>query len=80
VVEEVRLAKGDRLLLYSDGLVDATNPAGERFGSTRLADLAKRHRTAGLREMVEAIDAEVLAFRAGSAFGDDVSLLVIERT
>jgi PAS domain S-box-containing protein len=79
-VEEVRLAKGDRLLLYCDGLVDATSPAGERFGSTRLADLAKLHRAASLREMVEAIDAEVLAFRSGSAFADDVSLLVIERT
>jgi PAS domain S-box-containing protein len=79
-VEEVRLAKGDRLLLYSDGLVDATDPAGERFGSGRLADLAKRHRADSLRGMVEAIDAEVLAFRAGPAFADDVSLLVVERT
>ncbi len=33
-----------------------------------------------LREMVEAIDTEVLAFRAGAAFADDVSLLAVERT
>jgi PAS domain S-box-containing protein len=79
-VEEVRLAKGDRVLLYSDGLVDATNPAGERFGSTRLADLAKGHRTSGLREMVEAVDAAVLAHRGGRTFDDDVSLLAVERT
>jgi sigma-B regulation protein RsbU (phosphoserine phosphatase) len=80
VVEEVRLSKGDRLLLYSDGLVDVTNPAGERFGSGRLADLAKRHREAGLRETVEAVDAELLAFREVPEFPDDVSLLVVERT
>jgi sigma-B regulation protein RsbU (phosphoserine phosphatase) len=80
VVEEVRFAKGDRLLLYSDGLVGVTNPGGERFGSTRLADLAKRHRETGLREMVEAIDAEVVAFSGGGVFADDVSLLVVERT
>ena len=80
VVEEVRFAKGDRLLLYSDGLVDATDPAGERFGSARLADLAIRHRTSRLRELVEAIDAAVLAFRSGPPFADDVSLLAVERT
>jgi PAS domain S-box-containing protein len=79
-VEEVRFAKGDRLLLYSDGLVDTTKPAGERYGSERLADLARRHREAGLRETIEAIDADVLAFRGGAAFADDVSLLVVERT
>jgi PAS domain S-box-containing protein len=79
-VEEVRFSKGDRLLLYSDGLVDAMSPAGERFGTSRLADLAKRHRTTGLREMVEAIDAEVMAFRGASAFADDVSMLVVERS
>jgi sigma-B regulation protein RsbU (phosphoserine phosphatase) len=79
-VEEVRFAKGDRLLLSSDGLVDATDPSGERFGSARLADLAARHRAAGLREMVEAIDAAVLAFHSGPAFADDVSLLAVERT
>ncbi len=50
------------------------------FLYARLADLATRHRTAGLREMVEAIDAAVLAFRSGPPFADDVSLLVVERT
>lgn len=78
-VEEVRMAKGDRLLLYSDGLVDATGPAGERFGSARLADLAKAHRGADLHALVEAVDAAVLAHRGGPAFDDDVSLLAIER-
>jgi PAS domain S-box-containing protein len=79
-VEAVRFAKGDRLLLYSDGLVDATNAAGERFGSTRLADLAKAHRAAGLHDLVGAVDAAVLAHRAGTTFDDDVSLLVVERS
>jgi PAS domain S-box-containing protein len=79
-VEEVRFARGDRLLLYSDGLVDATDPSGERFGTARLVDLATRHRTVGLHALVEAIDAAILTFRAGAAFADDVSLLVVERT
>jgi sigma-B regulation protein RsbU (phosphoserine phosphatase) len=79
-VEEVRFAKGDRLLLYSDGLVDVTDPGGARFGVKRLTDLARRHREAGLREAIEAIDADVLAFHGGAAFDDDVSLLVVERT
>jgi sigma-B regulation protein RsbU (phosphoserine phosphatase) len=79
-VEEVRFVKGDRLLVYSDGLVDATGAGGERFGTTRLAELAKAHCGADLRGLVEAVDAAVVAHHGGTAFDDDVSLLVVERT
>lgn len=78
--EEVRFSTGDRLLLYSDGLVDAANAAGERFGTKRLADIAVRHRASSLRETLEAIDAEVAAHRGSATFADDVSLLAVERT
>jgi PAS domain S-box-containing protein len=88
--DELRLDRGSRLLVYSDGLVDATNPAGERFGTARLAEVARAHRGSPLREMVDAVDAAVASWRAGQArgageaaaavtFEDDVSLLVLER-
>ncbi len=84
--EELRFDPGSRLLVYSDGLVDATSPDGERFGSRRLADVAREARGLPLRGMVDAVDAAVTTWRAGTAadpatvaFEDDVSLLVMER-
>src|SRR5262249_4548189 len=37
--EEVRLSSGDRILMFTDGITESRNPAGEDFGEARLADL-----------------------------------------
>ena len=77
--EELRLKKGDRLFLYSDGLVDCTNSAGARFTSTRLADLVTAGRARPLPELVESLRKELIAWRGSEAFADDASLLVLEK-
>jgi serine phosphatase RsbU (regulator of sigma subunit) len=41
-VHEEQLQTGDRLLAYTDGVTDAVDAAGERFGLTRLTDLVER--------------------------------------
>ena len=43
-----QLEPGDRLLLYSDGIVEARNAHGEFFGEHRLADFTRRAELAGL--------------------------------
>ena len=43
----VQLRPGDRVLLYTDGIVEARSPAGEFFGEDRLADFVVRAETAG---------------------------------
>lgn len=40
--ESFQFAAGDRFFLYTDGLVDSGNPAGEMFGNTRLEDTFNR--------------------------------------
>jgi phosphoserine phosphatase RsbU/P len=73
---EIGLRAGDRLALFTDGLIDAEDEAGMEFGETRLADLlrAKRHLSAD--ELQRCLMREITAF-AGGQFRDDATLLVL---
>jgi phosphoserine phosphatase RsbU/P len=69
---------GDRLVLYTDGITEASNPRDEEFGEERLmASLAAR-RGATAAELVDGIMADVLAFAAGVKPRDDMTLLVLD--
>jgi serine phosphatase RsbU (regulator of sigma subunit) len=78
VLEEV-LEPGDRLLLYSDGVVEARNEDGEFFGADRLADFVSREAVAGqsapetMRRLMHAI----LHHQAGR-LQDDATTMLIE--
>ncbi len=78
-VAELSLEPGDRVLLYTDGVVEARSPEGEEFGVERLADLFVRESASGLlasevlRRMVKA----GLDFQGGR-LRDDATLLLLE--
>ena len=73
------LEPGDRVLLYSDGVVEARNAAGEFFGVERLADLVSREAVGGqpapetMRRLMHAI----LEHQAG-ALQDDATTMLVE--
>lgn len=73
---EIELHPGDRLALFTDGLVDAENEAGEEFGEARLAELLKMHRHLPANELQQCLMREVAAFTGGQ-FQDDATLLVL---
>jgi len=80
VLEEERLEflPGDALVCYSDGLTDAESPAGNRYGLERLQMVVAAAARESARDLVEAIIADVDAFRAGSTQPDDMTLLVMK--
>ncbi len=55
----VRLAAGDRLYLYSDGVTEAMNPAREMFGDARLLEAIGRSRSVPLQGSVAALVGEI---------------------
>ena len=73
---EVEFAAGDRLVLFTDGVTEVSNVAGEEFGEERLVNvvLENRHLSAG--ELQEKILAEVAKF-SGGRFEDDATLVVV---
>jgi sigma-B regulation protein RsbU (phosphoserine phosphatase) len=76
--DSVRLAPGDRVVLYTDGISEATNAAGEQFGEQRLCDVVQSvPPQRGAREVAEAVLAAVHGFLDGVEPQDDITLLVI---
>jgi sigma-B regulation protein RsbU (phosphoserine phosphatase) len=69
------IAPGDRLVLYTDGITEGRNAAGDEFGEDRLADAASRHRALPAEEMLAAILRDVEAFNGGK-YEDDATLIV----
>jgi hypothetical protein len=76
---EERLEPGDRLLLYTDGVVEARNGDGEFFGTERLVDLTVRQH-ADSRPAAETLRRLVHAVldHQGGALQDDATTLLVE--
>lgn len=74
-----RLEHGDLLVLYSDGVTEANNPAYDEFDEERFIEVLKRHRTEPAAKIVEAVMKAVLEFTAGAPQADDITLVVARR-
>jgi sigma-B regulation protein RsbU (phosphoserine phosphatase) len=75
----VRLEPGDALLLYTDGVTDALNEAGEEFGLARLQATAVAARAESALGIIQAVTAALDDFCANAPPFDDQALLVLKR-
>lgn len=75
--DEIDLDSGDRLVLYTDGLVEVFNASGDMLGEEGLASLVLQAAKLPLPEMRQAIVDGVSAWRCGP-LADDVSLVIAE--
>jgi sigma-B regulation protein RsbU (phosphoserine phosphatase) len=71
-----QLSAGARVILFTDGITEACNPAGEEFGEARLLRLLKDHRSMSADELQAKILAVVAEFSEGH-WQDDATLLVL---
>jgi hypothetical protein len=67
---------GDVLVLYSDGLIEATNPAGEEYGESRLREPLATAGAGTPDDIRDAILASASAFLGTASPRDDVTLVV----
>lgn len=70
------VSRGDVILLYTDGVTDAANEEGERYGMNRLYDMIKGSAAGDATKIAENIVDDVKAFAGSTAFKDDVTVLV----
>ena len=75
---EVPLSEVTRLLLFTDGILEAENEEGEPFLEKRLMEIAGACRSTSLEEMLDIVLTRVLQYSDGHHFDDDVCLLGME--
>jgi phosphoserine phosphatase RsbU/P len=73
-----RLGAGDRLYLYSDGVTEAADPAGEPFGDARFQAAMVRGRSEPLMEGTDALLGEIVRWHGSGRPQDDISILAVE--
>jgi hypothetical protein len=74
-VESAALLSGSQLVLYSDGLIEAEDAAGEMFGEERLARLLGG---APLQERLGQVKEGLASHLSGRGAHDDVSLVLVK--
>lgn len=76
---EATLHAGDRLLLYTDGITEATNLEDEEYGDARLERFLRTHRSTPADTLLAALRDDVLAFCGPVRPRDDMTLQLVER-
>jgi sigma-B regulation protein RsbU (phosphoserine phosphatase) len=77
---QLKLNAGDKLLLYTDGLTEMFNSAGDEYGVARVRSLAGRHLATEPQSMLNACLEEIRNFSESRKQKDDLTLMVLHRT
>lgn len=78
-MRKVTLARGDTLLLYTDGLTEARNADDEEYGVERLTALLPALARRPVSDMVAACREDLAAYLAGAPKTDDITIMAVRR-
>jgi len=74
----IPMAPGDRLFVYTDGIIDAPSPGGEPFGLARLKDALDANEGASLPELKSTVLKTLNQYTEKELTHDDVTLIAME--
>jgi serine phosphatase RsbU (regulator of sigma subunit) len=78
--EEVQLTAGDLLAVFSDGVSEALNPAGDEYGEAHIQEVVAQNWLAPSDAVLQTLLASVRGFAQGAPQNDDVTALVVRYT
>lgn len=73
----IRMRQGDTLLLYTDGVTEATSVKKELYGEGRLKEVTEQTGTCGTQELIRAVWQDVDRFQKGAEQFDDITMLAV---
>jgi serine phosphatase RsbU (regulator of sigma subunit) len=77
-MSSVRLERGDVVVLYTDGVIEAQSRTGEFFSPDRLVSTVRANRGMTAQELVSAIHRSVVTFTSSAELQDDFTLMVMK--
>jgi serine phosphatase RsbU (regulator of sigma subunit) len=77
-LEEIKLAPGDVMVWYTDGVTEASNQDAKEFGTGRLLESVRAHSEGTAREICDKIWRDVAAYTQQDSLSDDLTLMVIK--
>jgi sigma-B regulation protein RsbU (phosphoserine phosphatase) len=72
------IAPGQILVLYTDGVTEATNSTGEEYGRDRLAEAVRDARDLPARDMIDVLHRDLMKWTDGEGAGDDVTFFILK--
>ena len=77
--DELKLNKGDKLILYTDGVTEIFNKNSEEFGLERLVNVINRYHGESPESLIKKIELKTKEFCKDEFYNDDYTLVVVSR-
>ena len=75
--ETVQVSPGDHLVLFTDGVLEAENAAGEQYGMERILSILKKCATSSAAEMLARLNQDLNSFSSDAPQHDDITIMVL---
>lgn len=76
--KEVQLKPGEKILMFTDGVTEATAEGGDMYEEPRLEEFLAKHGSDDIEKMVRSLVVDVLKFMGKEDQSDDVTILALE--
>jgi sigma-B regulation protein RsbU (phosphoserine phosphatase) len=76
----IPIQQGDVMVMYSNGVVEADNGQKKQFGIERLINLVINNRNRPAREILMAVESELMDFSKAQPVPADVTLIILKRS
>ena len=77
-VQTLKLNKGDRLYLYTDGVTESTNPNKELYGEEKLLKYLNKNKKLSIYKLLPGVKKDIDSFVESEDQFDDITMLVFE--
>jgi len=79
-IEKLELIPGDKIVFFTDGVTDAMNPSGNRYGRQAFSISVEKNCLRNEGSLVKSLLGDVNSFQDGAAPVDDIAIMVIDIT
>jgi len=77
-IEKIQFEPNDKIVFFTDGVTDATDPHGKRYGRQAFESSVEKHLLRGDESLINSLLTDVVEFQHSAAPVDDIAIMVVE--